>query len=234
MPRKRHEAQYEATREDIKIAARQLMAANGTSGLSTRAVAKMVGLTAPALYHYYTNLDDLITALIVDAFNALADAMHAASEAEKQRSYAHQIHAAVLAYRDYAVAYPVDFQLIYGNPIPGYEAPSEITIPLARRPFETIIQVMIMAHEAGKMQLPAEYQSIPASISTFMQQWSNLFGAPIPSELLYALIVGWSRIHGMVMLELFNHTPPTVGDPAAFYEKEVDVYLKTFGLSITD
>ena len=234
MPRKRDEAQYEATLEEIKKAARQLMAEKGTHGLSTRAIAKVVGLTAPALYHYYDNLDALITALIVDAFNALADSMQAATTAFKDKSHAHQIRAAIMAYREYAIAYPVDFQLIYGNPIPGYEAPAEITVPLARRPFETLIVVMIQAHQAGAMQFPPEYQVIPAKIVTHMAQWSHIFGEFISSELLYVLIAGWSRIHGMVMLELFGHTPPTLGDAAAFYEKEVDVYLQSLGLVITD
>lgn len=234
MPRKRSVIQYEATKVAIKQAARQLMREKGTNGLSTRAVAKMVGLTAPALYHYYENLDALITALIVDAFNALADSMHQAALAEHDQSHGDQIKATVLAYRQYAIQNPIDFQLIYGNPIPGYEAPAEITVPLARRPFETLIALAARGFHEGKLHIPDEYQNIPPKIVDHIKQWIELFEEPLPVELFYVLIAGWTRIHGLVMLELFEHTPATIGYPQAFYEKEVDVYLKALGIEIND
>ena len=66
----------------IKAVARQQMAEHGTAGLSLRGIAREMGITAPAIYNYFPRLDDLITALIVDAFTALADAMEAAEAAE--------------------------------------------------------------------------------------------------------------------------------------------------------
>ena len=118
----------------IKAVARQQMAEHGTAGLSLRGIAREMSITAPAIYNYFPRLEDLITALIVDAFTDLAEAMEAAEAAEESERPYHKILALCLAYREWAIGNPTVFQLIYGNPIPGYHAPEEVTIPLARRP----------------------------------------------------------------------------------------------------
>ena len=79
MPRPRNQDAREELSEAIKATARQQMAAQGTAGLSLRAIARDLGMTAPAIYHYFPRLEDLITALVVDAFNGLADAMETAA-----------------------------------------------------------------------------------------------------------------------------------------------------------
>ena len=127
----------------IKAVAQQQMAEHGTAGLSLRGIAREMGITAPAIYNYFPRLDDLITALIVDAFTALADAIEAAESAVESEACGPKILASCLAYREWAIAHPVDFQLIYGNPIPGYVAPAEMTVPLARRPFDGLFRLFL-------------------------------------------------------------------------------------------
>ncbi|MEZ4675940.1 MAG: helix-turn-helix domain-containing protein [Caldilineaceae bacterium] len=133
MPRQRHVELNEATSNAIKDTARKLMAEKGTAGLSLRAIARELKMTAPALYHYFPSLDDLITALIVDAFTAHAAYVRQTSDAAAQAgaSTTEQLWAALLAYRRWALKQPIDFQLIYGNPIPGYSAPAAVTVPAA-------------------------------------------------------------------------------------------------------
>ncbi len=80
MPRKRREDVYEFTRTKILGAARQSMAERGAANLSLREIARSLDLSAPALYHYFASLDDLITALVLDAFTAMADALEAARD----------------------------------------------------------------------------------------------------------------------------------------------------------
>ena len=117
-----------ATIAQIKAVARQQMAEHGTAGLSLRGIGREMGITAPAIYNYFPRLDDLITALIVDAFTALADAIEAAELAVQSETCGPKILASCLAYREWAITHPVDFQLIYGNPISGYVAPADITV----------------------------------------------------------------------------------------------------------
>lgn len=210
----------------IKAAARRQMAEHGTAGISLRGIARELSITAPAIYNYYPRLDDLITALIVDAFNALADAIQAAEAAVDSELCGPKVIASCLAYRAWAVAHPVDFQLIYGNPIPGYVAPAEITVPLARRPFDGLFRLFLMAYQTGELAIPAEYVPVPASISQHVAQWLPQAGNAFPDALLCLLMSGWARIHGLVMLELFEHIGPVVGDTKAFFRHEIEAFWR--------
>jgi AcrR family transcriptional regulator len=232
MPRPRDEHARDETISQIKSIARQHMAANGTAGISLRAIARAMNVTAPAIYNYFARLDDLITALIIDAFNGLGDAVQNAITA--QSDTAEQFKAGAFAYRQWALDHAADFQLIYGNPIPGYEAPADLTVPLATRPLVALYTVMFAAWQSGNVRVSPQYQQIPPTVKQFMQDLIALNFpevAAAPTELFYLLHVGWSRIHGMVMLELFDHSPPSLGDPTAFYEHEVLNFLHELGFN---
>lgn len=217
--------------EQIKAIARQQMSERGTAGLSLRAIARQMGITAPAIYNYFPRLEDLITALIVEAFTDLALAMEAAQTDNTARNTVYQIEAVLLAYRQWAVAHPVDFQLIYGNPIPGYQAPVEVTGPLARRPFMGLFQLYADAMQSGEMQIPDEYQGVPQSISSYLVDWRERSGLALPDALVCLLMSGWARVHGLVMLELFQHLQPVIGDPGALYRYEIRAFHQRLGLS---
>jgi AcrR family transcriptional regulator len=214
----------------IKAAARRQMAQYGTAGLSLRGIARELGITAPAIYNYFPRLEDLITALIVDTFTALAEAMEAAeAEVESDRPY-DKVIALCLAYRRWAVTHPVDFQLIYGNPIPGYHAPEELTIPLARRPFLGLFRCFMEAHLNGEMTIPAEYRDLPPATIEGIAAWKRMSGIEMSDALVALLMSGWSRVHGMVMLELFHHIHPLVGDGETFYRYEIDAFAERLGM----
>ena len=115
----RRDRMRDLTIAEIKATARQQMAESGTAGVSLSAIARAMELSAPALYRYFASRDDLVTALIVDAFNDLADDDPGGRSRLWRPAYADRL-LACLAYREWAIAHPVDFQLIYGNPIPGY------------------------------------------------------------------------------------------------------------------
>ena len=230
MPRPHRDAAHPNLAAAIKSVARQQMSERGTAGLSLRAIARELQITAPAIYNYYPRLDDLITALIVDAFQLLADAMQASAGAIDEVEYRARILATALAYRQWAVAHPVDFQLIYGNPIPGYVAPPEITVPLARRPFLDLFRTFLAAWQQGALKIPAAYAEVPASIQAHVAEWGMQVGVDLPAPVFCLLAVGWARLHGMVMLELFHHLQPMIGDPAALYRYELDAFLVSMGL----
>lgn len=211
----------QATAAAIKNEAREQMRQHGTAGISLRAIARQLNITAPAIYNYFPSLDDLITALIVDAFTDLAVAMETAGAASAGTDTLARIEAVLHAYREWAVTHPVDFQLIYGNPIPGYQAPAELTSPLAFRPFKVVFALYGQALASGALRLPAEYQPVPDSIRQHLLGWKTHVGLDLPDGLICLLIGGWARIHGLVLLELFNHSTPVIGDPAALFAYEL-------------
>lgn len=234
MPRPRREDLRLEMTEKIKAVARQQMSQHGTAGLGLRAIARELGITAPALYNYFSTLDDLITDLIVDAFNWLADAMQEAANMSRDRSDVGRIRSAVMAYRRWALDHPAEFQLIYGNPIPGYHAPADVTTPLARRPFTVLAAPMLHAYRSGELRIPPEYEDLPPQVLGYLTVWKQRSVVDIPEEIIYLLTAGWTRIHGMVMLELFHHSQPVIGDPDAFYQHEVDTFLRSLGFRLVN
>ncbi len=218
----------------IKAVARQQMAEHGTAGLSLRAIARELGITAPAIYNYFSRLEDLITALIVDAFTDLAEAMEVAEAAEPADRPYDKILALCLAYRVWAMAYPTEFQLIGGNPIPGYQAPEAITIPLARRPFLGLFRWFIRAHASGELTIPAEYGTVPPAMAAGVSAWRQMSGIAVADPLMGLLMSGWARIYGLTALEMYHHLQPLVGDPAALYRYEMIAFLGQLGLTPTN
>jgi AcrR family transcriptional regulator len=230
MSRLRREEARKEIAEEIKTVARQQMSEYGTAGLSLRAIARELNITAPAIYNYYPSLDDLISALIADAFTDLAVSMENAWQNVASCALILKIEAMLFAYRQWAIEYPVDFQLIYGNPIPGYEAPFELTGPLARRPFLGLFELYGQALKSGEMTMPEEYAEIPGSIAAYLETWRVTTGIEIPDMLVCLMMSGWARIHGLVMLELFHHLQPVIGDPEALYAYEVKAFHQRLGL----
>lgn len=231
MSRPKREHQQSDLRQRIIAAARGQMAEHGTAGLTLRGSARTLGITAPAIYNYFPRLEDLITALIVDAFTDLAEAMEAAEAAEPSDRAFDKILALCLAYRAWAMAHPTDFQLIGGNPIPGYQAPEAITLPLARRPFLGIFRWFISAHASGELTIPAEYVAVPPSVAAGVTAWRQAAGIEIPDPLMGLLMSGWARIYGLTALEMYGHLQPLVGDPAALYRYEMTAFLAQLGLT---
>lgn len=233
MPRPRNIEAREETAKGIKAIARQQLADNGTNGISLRGIAREIGMTAPAIYNYFPKLDDLITALLVDAFTAHADVVDNAIA--KHDNPLDALRAGLHIYRNWALQYPSDFELLYGNPIPGYEAPGEITVPLASRPQESFARCIMDAQGAGLLSIPPEYQQVPQSIQDHVGTWlyersPEIKDVPNHMQILYMMIVGFSRIHGITMLEIHHHIDSTIGDVDTFFSREVENYLQNIGM----
>ena len=129
----RQRARAELTRE-IKEAARRQLAETGAPQLSLRAVARELGLVSSALYRYFPSRDDLLTALIIDAYDSLGEAAEAAAAANGTAGPRSGWRAVCHAIRDWARANPHEYALIYGSPVPGYQAPRDTVGPAARVP----------------------------------------------------------------------------------------------------
>lgn len=231
MPRPIKDTTREEMIEQIKETARQQMASKGTAGLSLRGIAREIGITAPAIYNYFPTLDDLITALISDAFRSIAKAMEQAADKQDDGRVASRILAAGMAYREWAIAHPIQFQLIYGNPIPNYLAPAEITGPLARLPFEGLMKDFLRAYHSGELQLPDQYVHIPADIEDDIDAYLDRVGFELPKAVVYTIMASWAHIHGMIMLELFHHITPIISHTDQFYQHEMISFLRSLKMT---
>src|SRR5450759_3714788 len=120
----RQRARAELTSE-IKAEARRQLAAEGAQRLSLRAVARELGMASSALYRYFPSRDDLLTALIIDAYDAIGESAERSGAALRAADIRGRWRACCHAVRDWALAHPHEYALIYGSPVPGYQAPPE-------------------------------------------------------------------------------------------------------------
>ncbi len=227
MPRKVNPEERKAQYEAIKQTARDLMRDQGTSGLSIRAIARELGMTAPALYYYFENMDALTTALIVDGFHGIADAMAETQSAYASAHPATQLMEILKTYRRWAITNQADFQLLYGNPIPGFHAPREVTVPAVMRGFVILTTTIHRLLETDDVTIPDHMLKLPdITHETYMGVIANVrettaeqrdLMSSVSVDALTLTVVGWGQMHGLIMLELFNHLQPVVGDADAYY-----------------
>ncbi len=204
--RERYRAQVRA---EIKQYAWEQLATTGVSALSLNAIAKHVGMSGPALYRYFASRDELLTDLIRDAYRSLADAVRAAAESGGGMAEV------AYAIREWALKDAQRYLLIYGTPIPGYHAPDDTTAISGE-----IMAVLLDIHAAR----PADGRATPfdAHLDDH-RHWDG--GHPAPSAAARRALIFWTRIHGVLSLELAGHFAGMGFDPALLFEAEVDGLL---------
>jgi len=227
MARPKRSQQHPDLQAAIKEVAREQIAEHGAAALSLRAVARELNITAPAIYNYFPSRDDLVTALIVDAYHSLAAALAEARDS-KHEDHAANIVASAKAYRNWALAHPEQYGLIFGTPIPGYHAPMEITGPAAAESMFVLIQVLDGAYQDGALSLT---EPSPALLR-LLQPWVDKLEYAGPPGVIHLALASWAQIHGLVSLELFGHLAPApeYGDVDAFFEAEIQVTVARMGI----
>lgn len=221
---------HAATLTEIKQLARQLMATQGTAALSLRAIAEQMGFTPQALYRYFPSRDALVTALIVDACTDLAAALEAARDAVPPEREADRLLAVLLTYRQWAITHPVEYTLIYSKPIPDYEPPAAVIEPAVQRIPTVVIGLLLPPWQEGRLTTLPDYGPLPAELEQQFVRLREAVGYTLPTHVLHNVLIIWSRLHGLIMLEIFGHLHQSVSDPGALYRFEVSTILKNVGL----
>jgi AcrR family transcriptional regulator len=205
-PRERYRAQVRA---EIKQHAWEQLATTGVSALSLNAIAKQLGMSGPALYRYYASRDDLLTDLIRDAYRSLADSVRAAGAAGADLS------GLARTFRDWALADPQRYFLIYGTPVPGYHAPEDTA--------KISMEIMAVLIEASAVR-PATGSATPFDAELEKHRaWAGESAAPAAA--LSRALSFWTRIHGVLSLELAGQFAGMGFDPALLFADEVERLL---------
>lgn len=223
MPLTRRERMRAATIDEIKETARQQIAEYGAASLSLRAISGEMGMTAPALYRYFDSRDDLVTALIVDAYHSLAESLASARVAHSSGDHTEKIIATAKAYRQWAKIHPEQYSLIFGTPIPGYSAPMEITGPAAAESMIELIQVLDTAYQDGQLSV----NELSPALINLLQPWIEKLGYAGPIAIIHLALACWAQIHGLVSLELHGHLSAVPEDVNvdSFFETEIRAML---------
>lgn len=214
--------------ERIKRTAKERLRNHGLQGFTLRAVASDVGLTPGALYRYFTGLEDLLSALVTDAYDALAEAVHAGRDAVAEGSAAERFVAAAAAYRDWAIAHPDEFRLLFGDPIPGYQpTPGGDTTRAAWHAHGVFIELIAEAHRAGSLTALPAGATPPTGGRVFAALENDL---PTDPVFLEACAYAWSHLHGAVTLEIQGHLTPLAQDLRALFVTQMTMAALHLGL----
>ncbi|WP_433529852.1 TetR/AcrR family transcriptional regulator [Micromonospora sp. CA-263727] len=218
---------------EIKAIARRHLAAEGAN-LSLRAVARDMGMVSSAIYRYFPSRDELLTALIVDGYHALGDAVEAGDAQVTDRADLRGRWLAVChAIRRWALAHPAEYALLFGSPVPGYAAPQETTVAAARTP-TALIGILIEGFAAGILTDPGP-DGLPGPVQADLAALRELFAghpefAGLPEALLARGATAWIHCFGAVSFELFGQLNGVVEAREEFFDHQLRRMADLIGL----
>lgn len=229
----RRQRLHAATVGEIKTVARQLMAREGTSSLNLRAVAREMGMTPSALYRYFPSREAILTALIADAYHAVGDAVETAIAAAPDDETATAILAGVHAFRRWALDHPQEYGLIYGTPVPGYEAPEEDTLDAAMRTNFALLGELVRALERGMITPPAP-DTLPPDVQEViacMAMAEHKIDLGLPPAIWAIAMQFWVVLLGAITAEVFGHLPKSLhAGSGAFFDHTMRRALIVMGV----
>ncbi|PZE24703.1 TetR/AcrR family transcriptional regulator [Curtobacterium sp. MCLR17_042] len=242
---------------DILAAARARLTDEGPAALSLRAVARDVGMVSSAVYRYFPSRDDLLTALLITDYDELGAAVEAAGAAAGPAPGARWV-AMCRAIRDWSIAHPGDFALLFGSPVPGYAAPRETVVPATRTTL-ALVRVVADAVGSGTSGAPGASGAAGSSVTSTPGPAGRpgsptaptaapgvagpavadgvatlrSFGIALPDEVLVRTLIAWTTVFGTISFELFGHFVGSVSDPAAYFDQVIVRLADDLGFAAT-
>jgi AcrR family transcriptional regulator len=220
----------EAITAEIMEAARHQLAAEGAAALSLRSIARELGMVSSAIYRYVDSRDELLTRLIVEAYDSLGAAAEAAVTASTGRPDAERWVATASAIRDWALPRPHEYMLLYGTPVPGYAAPEDTVAPGTRVTL-ALLSIVRDAATAGRLSATTPAVDAPAQLANDLERLGTVVDLRVPSSVLLATLAAWTQLFGLLSFELSNQTRGVVEDHAALFAATARLGALTIGLT---
>lgn len=217
-PTARNRAREQIT-ADITEEARRQLAVSGAAALSLRSVARALGMVSSAVYRYVPSRDELLTRLIVEAYDSLGAAAEEVLEATDGDAPTERLVLVAHAIRDWAIAHRHEYALLYGSPVPGYAAP-QTTVESGIRPSLALLRVVADAKRSR--QFRTRRRSGPSVISEglaadFAELRSNV-DLEVGDETVLDVLMGWTQLFGLISFELFGQTRGVISQHRDMYE----------------
>lgn len=225
----RERARAEVT-DAIKQTARRHLTTDGAAALSLRAVARELGMVSSAVYRYVASRDDLLTLLIVDAYDAVATAAEGAAARSRRAAPARRFVAVATAIRGWAVSNPHEFALIYGSPVPGYAAPQDTVANAARVP-AALVSVIADAHRAGTLRSdPSPAPALAPELAADLARVREFIGVAVPDRMIVRTLAAWTQLFGLLSFELFGQTANVIEAHAELFDATSRTMAELVGL----
>lgn len=220
--------------EEIKRVALDHLARDG-SALSLRAVARDMGMVSSAIYRYFPSRDELLTALIIDAYDALGEAAERADgDVGRRDAYVARWFTVSHTIREWALARPAEYALIYGSPIPGYQAPRDTVGPAIRAPL-AMARCVAEAEAAGKIHEPEGSVVLPptenAAYAAELHTLAVGLGFAEDSRIVERFLGAMTHVFGAVNFEVFGRLNNTIDERGEWFDRQLRGLAAALGLS---
>jgi len=221
----RREERRAQTVQEIKALAMEQISSGGPDAVSLSGIVREMSMSPAAVYRYFENRDALLADLVVDAYNDFADSL--AAIAAVSDSEADRLIGVLNGARTWALAHPNSYRLIFQTNIgSGQHLAPERTVPAASRSMAVIVDALGAAR-AGSSSTPGPESSpveraAPSALDEEARTWGDRAGwSSSPPQILQLALLSWTRLHGIISLELGGHLAATGVDPTILYAAEV-------------
>jgi len=222
-----------ATSGEIKETARRILVAEGPEAVSLRAIAREMGMTAPALYRYFTSREDLVRHVVGDIFSEIAGDIRAAAIAAGQAAdgdVTAKLIAACREFRRWALSHREEFGLLFGTPLPALEALHFDKIDDCAMEFAgSWMTLFLELWQLHPFPVPADDQIEPGLLAQLARYTGGL-GVDVPAGAALTFLRCWVHLYGMVSLEVFGHLHFALDDPAPLFEYTLGELATLVGL----
>ena len=210
------------TLRDIKGAARQVLVERGVDGLALRAIAREVGMTAPALYRYFDSREDLVEHVVADLYDELCDVLEAARDAAVPAEVGPQLLAVSRAFRAWATSHHAEFGLLFGSPAErvGVTEHDGIAHQAGHRFGQLFGALVARIYLERGFPIPADDEIEPA-LQEQLKAWCDTLPVPLPLGVMHVFLSCWIRLYGMVCMEVFGHLRFALDDAEPMFEAEL-------------
>jgi AcrR family transcriptional regulator len=219
----RRERLRTATLSEIKSVARQLLVNEGAGGISLRAIAREMGMTAPALYRYYPNLEELVGELCADLYNEASDAIEQVRDALPADDPGARLLAVCREFRRWSVDHPAEFGLMFGSPIPGIGEEEHENTPkheAGNRFAGIFLGLFVEIWRRAPFKIPAD-EDLPPRLLEQLAAYASATGLTLPAGAGQLFLSCWIRLYGLVAMEVFGHLHFALEDVEPMFEAEL-------------
>lgn len=216
----RRERVRDATIREIKTAARAMLVTDGVEALTLRAIAREVGMTAPALYRYFDSREELVLALVVDVYDELTDHILASRQTVPDDDLAGALRASCRALRHWALAHRQEFSLVFANPLGSHltHVPDGETHEAGMRFGGVFLDLVVRLWNERGFPTPDPLELDPRLLAE-LRQCSAEMGSVLPPEAMLLFLDAWMRLYGAVTMEVFGHLHWALDDAEGMFER---------------
>ena len=222
------------TVREIRLTARRVLVEQGADRLALRAIAREMGMTAPALYRYFDSREALVEQVVVDLYDELCGVMEAARDAVTPPHPARQLIATSRAFRTWATTHHAEFGLLFGS-ASDTVAPDAVLrrqegpVFEAGQRFGAICATLLtLVYLDDPFPIPTDEELGP-QLQEQLRLWCEKLPMPLPLGVTYVFLHCWMRLYGMVAMEIFGHLRFALDDAEPMFEAELRSMAERLG-----